>query len=75
MIPIKKIYPAAPNADDCVKAITKVLEELVGLPKHVYSDDGGEFKAKEFADKMKYYDVEHQFSRTPPALLKGLSEQ
>ena len=65
VIPMKKA-----NADDCVKAIAQVFEKLIGLPKQVYSDEGGEFKAKEFADKMKYYDVEHQFSRTPPAFVE-----
>ena len=70
VIPIKKVYPAAPNAEDCVKTITQVFEKLIGLPKQVYSDEGGEFKAKEFVDKMKYYDVEHRFSRTPPAFVE-----
>ena len=46
--------------------------KMIGLPKQVYSDEGGEFKAKEFADKMKYYDVEHQFSRTPPAFVERI---
>ena len=58
------------SADDCIKAITQVFEKLIGLPKQVYSDEGGEFKANEFVDKMKYYDVEHQFSRTPPAFVE-----
>ena len=58
------------SADDCIKAITQVFEKLIGLPKQVYSDEDGAFKAKEFVDKMKYYDVEHQFSRTPPAFVE-----
>ncbi len=40
----------------------------MGLPLQAYTDEGAEF-VKQF-EKMKYYDVEHKRSRTPPAFVE-----
>ena len=65
------VYPLKNQASvSTAAALEKIFEEDIGLPLQVYNDEGGEF-VKHFRRKAKYYDVEQQTSRPPPAFVEG----
>ena len=64
------VYPLEnQNSESTANALKQLFEEDMGLPLSVYTDEGGEF-VKNFEKELKYYDVEHKISRTPPAFVE-----
>ena len=55
---------------ETAKALDVVIQKL-GIPVTVMTDEGGEFLA-DFENRLKYYDIEHLVTRTPPIFVERI---
>ena len=56
------------TAAECAEGLDAVLDRL-GLPASVFTDQGGEFQGA-FEARLRYYDIDHVVSRTPPIFVE-----